>query len=133
MVALRTNNVVRILVADEPSDWVSGFVEHLKPVKVEVVYAHNEHQGLEILQHERVNLAFVAGDIPTVNGLDFVRRAHRFSQELPVILLGIDHTRRWIEEALRVGAMSVFPRPVNIERLIAITGRLLNSRSAISE
>ncbi len=117
---------LRILVADEPADWVKSFFDRLNACTVDVLMAANERQGMEIIRRERVDLALIAGDLPQVGGLEFIRRVHRVNVEMPVIVLGGESNRRWLEEALKAGVRTILPRPVNVSMLAELSIKLLS-------
>jgi DNA-binding NtrC family response regulator len=121
-----TERNFRILVADEPAEWLKYFFDRLALPGVDVRVAGTETQGLRIIQEEPVDLALIAGDLPRLGGLDFIRRVHWYRHEMPVIVLGGDPSRRWMQEALRIGVRSVLPRPINVTRLVEVSVKMLN-------
>jgi DNA-binding NtrC family response regulator len=120
-----TDKNLRILVADEPADWLRYFFDRLDLPGVDVRVAGSENQGLRIIQEEPVDLALIAGDVPHFGGLDFVRRVHWYRMEMPVIVLGGSLSRRWMQEALRNGVRCVLPRPINVPRLVDVSIKML--------
>lgn len=120
-----TERNLRILVADEPADWVRYFFDRLDLPGVDVRVADSENHGLRIIREEPVDLALIAGDVPSFGGLEFVRRVHWYHRETPVIVLGGDPSRRWMQEALRIGVRSVLPRPINVARLVEVSAKML--------
>lgn len=123
----QTDRNVRILVADHPADWARTFFDRLNSPAIDVRFAGDERRGLEIVRREPVDLALIACDVPQVGGLEFVRRLHWYRTEMPVIVLGGEPSRRWMQEALRVGVRTVIPRPVNVARLVELSIKVLNT------
>ena len=130
MVTLRepTGRNIRILVADEPADWLRLFFDQFAPAGVDVRVAGSEKQGIEIVRTEAVDLAIIAGDVPHFGGLEFVRRVHLHRTEMPVFILGGAGSGRWMQEALRIGVRSVLPRPINVPRLVELSVKVLGGR-----
>jgi DNA-binding response OmpR family regulator len=126
-----TGRNVRILVADEPADWAKTFFDRLNSPAIDVLFAGSERQGLEIIRREPVDLALIAGDVPQVGGLEFIRRVRWYRAEMPVIVLGGEASRRWMLEALRVGVRTVIPRPVNVPRLVEFSIKMLGTMQRI--
>jgi len=116
---------IKILIADQPADWVRKFVEDLHSASLDMFLAEDDRQGLEIIRRERVDLAVIAGDNPRIGGLELVKRVHWYSSEVPVIVLGCETNVRWLQEALRVGVRTILPRPVNVNRLVIASVKIL--------
>jgi CheY-like chemotaxis protein len=147
MVSIGPERDINILVADDPAEWVRGFLKDLysgpfqtvslgREIPVRVVdeaptgsirmfLAGSEREGMEFVRRERVDLAVVAGDNPRLGGLGLVRRMHILSTELPVIVLGSQGNFRWLREALDVGVKTILPRPVNVNQLVSISIKIL--------
>jgi DNA-binding NarL/FixJ family response regulator len=51
--------------------------------------------------------------------------------EMPVIVLGGEPSRRWMQEALRAGVRTVIPRPVNVTRLVEFSIKVLTTTQRI--
>lgn len=124
----QTERNVRILVADRQADWARTFFDRLNSPAVDIRFAGDERQGLEIVRNEPVDLALIAGDLPQVGALEFIRRIHWHRVEMPVIVLGGEHNRRWMLEALRMGVRTVIPKPVNMTLLVDISIKVLNTQ-----
>ena len=124
----QTDRSVRILVADQSADWAKTFYDRLNSPAVDVRFADDERKGLEIIRNEPVDLALIAGDLPQVGGLEFIRRVHWYRMEMPVIVLGGEPSRRWMLEALRMGVRTVIPRPVNVAMLVEFSIKVLNTQ-----
>ncbi|MFA5863134.1 MAG: response regulator [Phycisphaerae bacterium] len=116
---------IKILIADDPADWMQSFIEDLHKSSVDAFLAASEQQGFEIIRREHVDLAVIAGDNPRVGGLELVRRVHWYSAEVPVIVLGGEMNLRWLQDALRIGVRTILPRPVNAGRLLDTCVKIL--------
>ncbi len=147
MVSFASERGINILVADDPAEWVRGFLADLYggslkiretdrriPIRVledpptgavRMFLSGSEQESFEIVRRERLDLALVAGDNPRLGGLGLVRRMHLLSAELPVIVLGSQTNLRWLREALDVGVKTVLPRPVNIGQLVTLSVKIL--------
>lgn len=127
----QTDRNVRILVADEPAEWAKTFFDRLSSPTVDVCFVGDEQQGLDIIRREPVDLALIAGDLPQVGGMEFIRRVHWYRMEIPMIVLGGEPSRRWMLEALRMGVRTVIPRPVNVTRLVELSIKVLGTTKRI--
>lgn len=127
MKPLALERSVKILVADEPADWVERFVEDLHAGGVDMYLAADEQHGLDIIRRQEVDLVVVAADNPRMGGLEMVRRVHLFSVQVPVIVVGSPLNPRWLQEALKIGVRTVLPRPVDIEKLVSLSLKILGA------
>jgi DNA-binding NtrC family response regulator len=116
---------VKILIADEPSSWMEDFAQDLDATHTDMLFEETEQRGFEIIRQGHLDLALIAADVPRLGGLEFVRRVHWFSEELPVIVLGGQMDIRWLSEAMRIGVRTILPRPVNIDRLVDVSIKIL--------
>ena len=120
MVPVDDRSIHRVLVADSQCEWLVGVAQGLDRTSVTIRVATSDRQTLQIVRNERLALAVVAGDMPRWGGLDLVRRVHQISIDLPVVLIGGRYDRHWLEEALRLGALTVLPRPVSPSMVLAM-------------
>ena len=115
----------RILIADDPADWARRFLEELHSSSTGLFLALDQRQGWEVLRRQRVDLAVIAGDNPRIGGLELARRVHQVRGEVPVIVLSSGVNARVLRESLRIGARTVLPKPVNIDRLVHVSMKIL--------
>ncbi len=119
------NRRIKILVADEPADWVRRFDNLFLFKPVDFIVTGRDLGRLEIITEVHPDLAMIAGDIPGFDGLEMVRRLHRLSAQLPIIMLGGRYSRHWLERALQARVKSVIPRPVDVSQLVEMTKKCL--------
>jgi len=120
-----TNRRIKILVADEPADWVRRFDNLFLFKPVDFIVTGKDFGRLDIITRTNLDIAMIAGDIPGFDGLEVVRRVHRLSSKLPVIMLGGRKSRHWLEQALQAGVKSVIPRPLDVPQLVELTKKCL--------
>ena len=116
---------LNILIADEPAGWINTFAGDLQTLYINMHIVQTEEQGFDIIRQNRLDLALIASDVPRFGGLEFIRRVHRYSEELPVIVLGSRIENRWLQEALKIGVKTILPRPINIDRLVEVSMKIL--------
>ena len=119
------NKRIKILVADEPAEWVRRFDSVFAFKPVEFIVTGKDFGKLDILSENNPDIAMIAGDIPGFDGLEAARRIRRFGENMPVIMVGGGKTRHWFEQALLLGVKAVIPRPVDISQLVEITVKYL--------
>ncbi len=121
------NRRVKILVADEPAEWVRRFDRLFAFKPVEFTVTGKDFGKLENLHKGYFDIAMIAGDIPGFDGLEAARRVHRLDFDLPVIMLGGHQSRHWLEQALQLGVKSVIPRPIDMSQLVKLTIKCLSN------
>ncbi len=119
------NRRIKILVADEPAEWVRRFDRLFVFKPVDFIVTGRSLNKLDELKTGNLDLAMIAGDIPGFDGLELARRIHRLMSDLPVIMLGSKKSRHWFEQALQAGVKSVIPRPIDITQLVELTVKCL--------
>lgn len=119
-----TDRPVQVLVADDPCEWIRPIASQLHRASIRVCVTSSERQSLQMVRTGQVDLALVAGDVPHLGGLELVRRMYHIAADLPVILIGGRSDRHWLEEALRLRARTILPRPVNPVLLLEMIGKM---------
>ena len=123
----------RVLVAEVSCKWLEAVTPELTRAAIKIRLARSEVQTLDIIRAEHMDLAVIAADVPRLGGLELVRRMHRIDTELPVVLIGGRSDRRWLEEALRLRAQTVLPRPVNGTLVLETILRTLKVRVRVPD
>jgi two-component system, response regulator PdtaR len=75
--------------------------------------AASGEEALDIVRDERVHLAFLDVQMPTLTGLETLQLVREINAVLPCILVTADATDVIMREAFRMRAYSVIPKPVS--------------------
>jgi len=114
------------LVVDEPDEWIDRVAQRLRRMCIVMRVATSGQESLQIVGTERVDLAFIASDLPQLGGLRLVRQVHEIVDDLPVVLIDSRSDRHWLEEALRLKARTILPRPVDTTLAVETIRRMLD-------
>ncbi len=117
-----------ILIADDVQQIFAFFRETLKKTGVEMLYAKDGKQAIEIyrLHKNEIDLALIDIQMPVVNGLDVARAIRRENENLPLVAqtgLALNISR---EEALAAGFNDVIYKPIKLEELSDVLKKYLN-------
>ena len=100
------NGLIRIILVDDHDlvrAGIRALFERLPQVKV-MGEARNGHEGLELIERERPDIAFVDISMPGLDGLSLIRRASLLEPQIRLIVLSMYSSESYVFEALRAGA-----------------------------
>ncbi|MFE4020721.1 HAMP domain-containing protein, partial [Streptomyces sp. NPDC059101] len=119
----------RILIVDDDIRNVFALTHVLGRVGINVKYAENGREGLEVLdQTPDVSLVLMDIMMPEMDGYEMIRairRTPRFA-DLPIIALTAKAMPGDREKAIESGADDYIPKPVDVDRLLSVVCALLD-------
>lgn len=118
----------RLLVVEDDQAKES-VADVLRAVPVEVRGVCDIAEALNALRSTPFHLLVLDHKFPEVASLDFVRGLRIAGQNLPFIILGDSVTVAFAVEAMKLGAIDVLGKPVNLGRLRDAVCRGLGSKS----
>jgi two-component system chemotaxis response regulator CheY len=89
-------------------------------VDLSVVYeAGSGTDALEVLRHHRVNLVLSDINMPSMDGLEFVRqlRAQDLAKGVPVIMITTESSEEHVKQAIIAGAQGYIRKPFTPEQV----------------
>ncbi|MFF4285972.1 HAMP domain-containing protein [Streptomyces sp. NPDC001633] len=123
----------RILIVDDDIRNVFALTHVLGRVGINVKYAENGREGLEVLDRTPdVSLVLMDIMMPEMDGYEMIkaiRQAPRFA-DLPVIALTAKAMPGDREKAIESGANDYIPKPVDVDRLLSVICQLLDPKAA---
>src|ERR1019366_10143511 len=82
--------------------------------------ASDAERGLQLLNHEKIDLIATDFRLPGMSGLEFLQAAKRVNALLPVIIMTAYGTVESAVEAMKVGASDYVLKPFSLEELVLI-------------
>jgi len=118
----------KILIVDDDVRNVFALASALELHGVEVLYAENGEEGLEILrQNTDVDLTFMDIMMPEIDGYETIKmvRAIPDFEHLPIIALTAKAMKGDREKTISAGASDYIAKPVDFDRLFSLLSRWL--------
>ena len=113
---------VRALIVDDSSVMRKIVERSLRQAGIDplvVREAGNGVEGLEILRAEKVDLILSDINMPSMDGLEFVRqiRAQSLAQGVPVVMITTESSEEHVKQAILAGARGYIRKPFNAEQV----------------
>ena len=103
-----------VVVADDDRGCRSTVQEALERVGFRTVPAGTGREAIDVILHSVVHLGVFDVHMPEMNGLDAIRFLRREEIWVPVIIMTSDLSSDTHERALRVGAVALVAKPVDL-------------------
>ncbi|MGA2091509.1 MAG: response regulator [Endomicrobiales bacterium] len=116
----------KILIVDDEPDIVLVVGEFLAGEGFTVLTANNGVQAIEKVKDHCIDLAILDVAMPTMNGIETLKRLKLIKPSLPVIMITAYRDAEKVVEAFRLGAYDCIFKPFDFGYLrTSITGSLL--------
>ena len=124
----------RILLVDDDITELEHCRAALESLPHIVVVAESKSSAaVKLLGSDSFDLVVTDLRMPLVDGLDMLRIAQSLDPDMPVVILTGYPSVDTAVSALKDGAADYLPKPVNLEELVTVVGRLLDIRRLRSE
>src|SRR5438105_10036284 len=110
----------RILIVDDDSGQRSLLDSFLRAQGFDTLPVSSGERALEILRSEPVSMMISDVRMPGMTGLETLRRARQEHAVLPVLLVTAYADIREAVGAVRDGALSYLPKPIDLDELLSI-------------
>ncbi|MGA8941983.1 MAG: response regulator [Thermoactinomyces sp.] len=107
----------KILVVDDQYGIRLLLQEVFSKENIHIFQASNGKKALEIIQAEKPDLILLDMKMPGMDGLELLRRLRKFNTEAKVIMMTAYGELDMVAEASRLGALTHFTKPFDIEEL----------------
>src|SRR2546428_9344476 len=114
-----------ILVVEDDPDVATVLSDRLQAMGHEVMTVGDGHAALDTLQHTTPSLMFLDIELPKLNGIEVLKRAHKDLPELPVVVMTAYGTIQRAVEAMKEGATDFVTKPFDNEYLNLVIGKTL--------
>ena len=117
-----------ILIVDDSAAMRSLLVATIETLgTVKTVQAASGFEALRILPREQVDLVLTDINMPDINGLELLSyiRTNPMYQNLPVIIISTEGSRKDIDRGLSLGANEYLVKPFIPAKLLELVQRLL--------
>jgi two-component system chemotaxis response regulator CheY len=122
---------VRTLIVDDSSVMRKIVERSLRQAGLEpmvVFEAASGSEGLALLKAQQVDLILTDINMPTMDGLEFLRqvRAQNLAPGVPVVMITTESSMEFVQQAILAGAQSYIRKPFTAEQVKERVLSLLN-------
>jgi nitrogen regulation protein NR(I) len=123
----------KILLIDDDAGIIDTLSRVLKDEGYEVAIERRGDDGIAHAAKDTFNVVVTDLKLPGLNGLDLVRQLHAARPRLPIILITAFGTTQTAIEATKFGAYDYLLKPFDIQQLLDLIHRAVNSNRLMSE
>ena len=92
------------------------FSDHFK----EILYASNGADGLELMEKENVDIVITDYLMPTLNGLEMIKRIRGTNRDIPVILVTAIEEMDVLKQAINLNITHFLAKPIEMNELLSV-------------
>jgi CheY-like chemotaxis protein len=110
----------KILIADDEKEIRDLFVDSLQPHGYAVLSAQDGHAAVEMVQNEKISVAFLDIRMPGMNGVEALLKIVEVSPETQVVMITGHYEDGTVEEALRRGSFLCLMKPFRSRDVLSL-------------
>lgn len=122
-----------ILIVDDEKNIRAGLAEALQSPARKIFQAENGFQAEEIIKNNAVDLVISDLKMPSMNGLELLKRVQAFSPNTIFIIMTAYGTVDTAVTAMKEGAYDYLTKPINLDQLELLLARALKNRELEAE
>ncbi|HNQ72843.1 MAG TPA: sigma-54 dependent transcriptional regulator [Verrucomicrobiota bacterium] len=122
-----------ILLVEDDTNIASGLQKVMRANGYEVTTLSRGDTGLEQAIAQAFDVVITDLRLPGLDGLELVRRLHQVKPKLPIILITAHGSTEVAIEATKWGAFDYVPKPFEVEELLDLIAKALESSRLMSE
>ncbi|NOY63959.1 MAG: sigma-54-dependent Fis family transcriptional regulator [Nitrospirae bacterium] len=123
----------RILVVEDKKSMAQMLRTTLESEGYECLLAFNGKEALRIISREQPDLIITDLKLPDTDGLTILKELRQQEQDTPVIIMTAFGTIEIAVEAIKEGAFDFVPKPFDMDHLLLIIKRALDTRRLYRE
>lgn len=109
---------LKILLIDDEADFVGTLSERLSIRNYDVKVANSSVEALPLLYSYSPDLVILDIKMPEMDGIEFLKLIKKINPLIEVIMLTAYGDMKYVEEALKTGALEYIIKPIDIKVLI---------------
>jgi len=123
----------KILLVEDDTNIATGLQKVMRANGYDVTALSRGDTGLERALAEQFDVVVTDLKLPGLDGLELVRQLHQAKPKLPIILITAHGTTEVAIEATKWGAFDYVPKPFEVDELLDLTAKALESSRLMSE
>ena len=125
------NKEVRVLVVDDDCRMAKTLEDIFRVKGYGVDTAYSAKEAMEKLETGGIDCVLSDIRMPDVNGVELYRAIKEKNPRLPVVLMTAYSDDKLVEEGLEEGAITVFPKPLDINALFEFFSSIRKEHSVV--
>lgn len=123
----------KILLVEDDTNIATGLQKVMRANGYDITALNRGDTGLERALAEAFDVVVTDLKLPGLDGLELVRKLHEAKPKLPIILITAHGTTEVAIEATKWGAFDYVPKPFEVDELLDLTAKALESSRLMSE
>lgn len=123
----------KILLVEDDANIAGGLQKVMRTEGYEVVTLDRGDEGLKRALQEDFDVVISDLKLPGLDGLELVKQLHQAKPKLPILLITAHGSTETAIEATKWGAFDYVPKPFEVEELLDLTAKALQSSRLMSE
>ncbi|HOC57627.1 MAG TPA: sigma-54 dependent transcriptional regulator [Verrucomicrobiota bacterium] len=123
----------KVLLIEDDRNIATGLQKAMRASGYDVAVQTRGDTGLRHALAEPYEVVITDLKLPGTDGLELVRQLHQAKPKLPIILITAHGTTETAIEATRWGAFDYLPKPFEVEELLDLAAKALDSSRLMSE
>ncbi|HTG44071.1 MAG TPA: sigma-54 dependent transcriptional regulator [Verrucomicrobiae bacterium] len=123
----------KILLVEDDANIAGGLQKVMRTEGYEVVTLDRGDEGLKRALQEDFDVVITDLKLPGLDGLELVKQLHQAKPKLPILLITAHGSTETAIEATKWGAFDYVPKPFEVEELLDLTAKALQSSRLMSE
>lgn len=123
----------RVLLIEDDRNIATGLQKAMRANGYDVEMQPRGDDGLALALAESFDIVITDLKLPGTDGLELVRQLHQAKPKLPIILITAHGTTETAIDATKWGAYDYVPKPFEVEELLDLTSKALESSRLMSE
>ncbi len=128
---MKTNR--KVLLIEDDTNIATGLQKVMRANGYDVTISGRGDEGLQRAMAEEFDAVVTDLKLPGVDGLELVKQLHKAKPKLPIILITAHGTTETAIEATKWGAFDYLPKPFDVEELLDLTAKAIESSRLMSE
>ncbi len=117
----------RILIIDDDEMFLKAVSDILQGEGYEITSTADGPHGIELYRNQRPDLVLLDIGLPTMNGIEVLRRIKHVDPNARVIVITGYASEEWAKRALQNGAAAFFEKTLDVNRFSETVKSLLSS------
>jgi two-component system NtrC family response regulator len=123
----------RILIMDDEPRERKRIGDHLIQKGYDILAVANVEEAVDAIRRERFDVFLTDCNIPGVDALRTSDEARRINPDMAVIIMTAFGTIETAVKAIKAGAYDYLPKPIDLDQLVVLIGRISERRDLIRE